>query len=236
MSDIVKLHFCYVTEIIYNGKIYYYFGKHSTSNINDKYHGSSKFINDLKESKKNIKYELSTTPLCFFDSSDLAFEFEELLIDCAKDKYNNCVNFKPGGAGGFYKNPQICAKLASKMVEKWKDPLYKKRTIQSMTEKWKSKEHRSKMIKSAKSYNALSSTRERKSKQAKEKFIIENYSKIAKNPMYKNFYELHELWKKYNKPSYASFHKICLSLNMEYSINNCRPIVDRFRRLECQNM
>lgn len=78
-----------------NGKTYY--GKHSTVMLEDGYLGSGEVINLAikKYGKRNFK----RFDLCFFSSSDDAFDFEEVAVDefCVGKDW--CYNAKGGGKG-----------------------------------------------------------------------------------------------------------------------------------------
>lgn len=89
-------HFCYRTINMLDGM--FYLGKHSTGNLKDGYIGSGKLISRAikKHGRKNFKFEI----LCFFDSSDLAYEFEEVLVCPMMVEDPKCYNLVVGGEGG----------------------------------------------------------------------------------------------------------------------------------------
>lgn len=93
-------HSCYITKIVTpKNKVKYYCGKHSSDNVFDSYYGSGDYI---KRVKANKEYKLEKIQVVKFDTEDLAYEFEELLILSAKEKFNKrCVNIATGGIGGM---------------------------------------------------------------------------------------------------------------------------------------
>lgn len=106
-----KFHMCYQTLIYSPNGTRRYFGKHSTNKLDDKYLGSGNYIH----SAKKLGYDIQIVDRIFFDTAELAYEFEELLIYEAWDKYGKgieCMNMKPGGEGGS------CTKRTFESVEK----------------------------------------------------------------------------------------------------------------------
>lgn len=146
-----KYHYVYKTTVDhekYEG--FYYYGKHSTANIDDNYVGSGIKISNL--SKKG--YTLNREILCFFDSSEEALEFEELLVDedMLKDPY--CMNLKTGGGWGYEYSEKSKAKMSKSAIRRgvshlqntevrekakkaqsetrkklWEDPSYRERVL-----------------------------------------------------------------------------------------------------------
>jgi hypothetical protein len=92
-----KHHFLYKSINLVNGK--YYYGMHSTNNLEDGYLGSGKYlwyaIN--KYGKENFHIEI----LEFFDTREALVEAEKRAITEIQVKDSNCMNLKPGGSGGF---------------------------------------------------------------------------------------------------------------------------------------
>lgn len=223
-------HFCYMTTMTSDNAEYIYFGKHSTSNLDDGYNGSGKFVDDFKSSSKFSKDKISTKPLCFFETAELALEFEELLIDAAMP-LENCVNMKAGGKGGWAPwSDETAAIMSAITKERWENPEYKKSVSASIKNAWADPVHKAKMVSIQKERNKDPELRKKKSEIARAHFDLENYSKCAKNPMYEKYEELYELWVASGKPSYATFHKVCIINGYEFTINNCRPIVGRFKK------
>jgi len=90
-------HIFYVTINKSNGKRYY--GKHSTDNIKDGYLGSGTAIENAI--KKYGESNFERIDLAFFETSDLAYEFEGLVVDESIVNDPNTYNIKKGGFGGF---------------------------------------------------------------------------------------------------------------------------------------
>lgn len=92
-----KYHFLYKTTNLVNGK--YYYGMHSTNNLQDRYPGSGKYLwyAIKKYGKENFHIEI----LEFFDTRESLVEAEKKLITEIQVKDSNCMNLKPGGSGGF---------------------------------------------------------------------------------------------------------------------------------------
>ncbi len=109
-----KYHYLYKTTNMINGK--YYYGMHSTSNMNDEYLGSGKRLrySIRKYGKENFKLEV----LQFFESRDELIEAEKLLITDDIINEINCMNLMKGGRGGFPKEIQEIGR--KKAIEKLK--------------------------------------------------------------------------------------------------------------------
>lgn len=104
-----KYNICYETIVVSPHGIKRYYGKHSTDNLNDGYVGSGVYITRAKK----LSYQMFVNRVVTFDCEDDAYEFEELLVNEAKEKYGkNCLNMKPGGRGGF------CLKQSPETIEK----------------------------------------------------------------------------------------------------------------------
>lgn len=92
-----KYHYLYKTTNLINGK--YYYGMHSTNDLDDGYIGSGSYLRNAihKHGKKNFKREI----LEYFDSREELVQGE---IDLITDELLNedlCMNLKPGGDGGW---------------------------------------------------------------------------------------------------------------------------------------
>lgn len=92
-----KIHYCYMTEIFTDNNYRVYFGKHTSTSLNNSYLGSGIFIKSAKKNPNTrfVKHILSVQP-----TLELNAEFEELLVGEAKTKFSNCVNIAKGGVGG----------------------------------------------------------------------------------------------------------------------------------------
>lgn len=92
-----KYHYLYKTTNLINQK--YYYGMHSTSNLNDGYLGSGTRLRHSirKYGKTNFKIEI----LEFFNSREELIEAEIKLITELIINDNLCLNIKLGGTGGF---------------------------------------------------------------------------------------------------------------------------------------
>lgn len=90
-----KYHFVYITRRI--GTPYYYYGVHSTDNLDDGYIGSGyHFLNAVnKYGKENFSREI----IKFFDSHEEALKYENKIItkEVLNDRY--CYNIQHGGKG-----------------------------------------------------------------------------------------------------------------------------------------
>lgn len=90
-------HYIYKITNLINGK--YYYGKHSTPNINDGYMGSGVALKNAK-----IKYGVNNfikDILCFVDSEEELSELEEMVVTDIEVNDSNCYNLKVGGVGGW---------------------------------------------------------------------------------------------------------------------------------------
>lgn len=91
-----KYHYLYKTINKLNGK--YYYGMHSTSNLDDGYLGSGKYLRNSihRHGKENFKKII----LEFFDSREELIEAEEKLITKEIVKEDKCMNLCLGGKAG----------------------------------------------------------------------------------------------------------------------------------------
>ena len=123
-KKIKKFHFVYKTKNKLNGK--YYYGMHSTHNLNDGYLGSGKQLRYAIRKYGKVNFELEIIE--FFDSRELLIEGEKKIItdEIVKDK--DSYNISYGGLGGV-QNEEHRKKMregSSKFQkEKWKDDDYR---------------------------------------------------------------------------------------------------------------
>lgn len=145
-----EYHYVYKTTVEHEKYAgFYYYGKHSTTNLDDGYVGSGIKIANLN--KKG--YKLNREILCFFDSSEDAFEFEELLVDedTLKDPY--CMNLKTGGGWDYEYSEKSKAKMSKSASKRGVSHLQtpeireKQKAKQSETRKklWETDEYKAKM-------------------------------------------------------------------------------------------
>jgi len=93
-----KYNYTYQIKNLINGKTY--IGVHSTDKLDDGYMGSG---NKLKDAyKKYGKENFVKTIMCFFDTSDEAYEEEEFLVDEKWIKSTDTYNIALGGSGGNF--------------------------------------------------------------------------------------------------------------------------------------
>ena len=92
-----QYHFIYKTTNLLNGK--YYYGMHSTNNLNDDYLGSGKRLRYSinKYGKENHKREI----IEFLPNRKLLIEREKEIVNLNEIAKENCMNLMVGGKGGF---------------------------------------------------------------------------------------------------------------------------------------
>lgn len=92
-----KYHFIYKTVNLVNQR--YYFGMHSTNDINDGYLGSGTYLRRsiVKYGKENFKIEI----LEFCNSREELVAKEKEIVTLQEITKKECMNLKPGGKGGF---------------------------------------------------------------------------------------------------------------------------------------
>jgi hypothetical protein len=92
-----KYHYLYKTTNNLSGK--YYYGMHSTDNLNDGYHGSGKRLRYSinKYGKENHTIEI----LQFFSSRQELINKEKELINLNEIAKEECMNLMVGGQGGY---------------------------------------------------------------------------------------------------------------------------------------
>lgn len=92
-----KYHYFYKITNNVNGK--YYYGVHSTDNLDDGYMGSGTLLkySFRKYGKKNFTKEI----LHYFDSAEELFDFEREFVNEETINDPNCYNIAVGGSGGY---------------------------------------------------------------------------------------------------------------------------------------
>jgi len=105
-----QYHFIYKTTNLLNGK--YYYGMHSTDNLNDDYYGSGRRLKCSlnKYGKENHKVE----QLEFFPDRKSLIDREKEIVNLNEIAKENCMNLMIGGKGGFISEEQqryrsVCA-------------------------------------------------------------------------------------------------------------------------------
>lgn len=86
-------HFCYLTRNKINDKIY--FGKHSTTNVNDGYLGSGKLLTVAIQKYGKDNFEV--VDRWFFDNEDLAYEYEADIVNENFIARDDVYNLQLGG-------------------------------------------------------------------------------------------------------------------------------------------
>ena len=116
-------YFYKITNTI-NGK--YYYGVHSTKNLDDNYFGSGKAIKNAikKYGKQNFKKEILKT----FDCESSMYEYEKQFINECIINDKMCYNMTIGGNGGFYH-----INSTDKMIGK-NNPVHRNEVKQKMVE------------------------------------------------------------------------------------------------------
>ena len=97
-----QYHFIYKTTNVLNGK--YYYGMHSTDNLNDGYYGSGRRLKRSlnKYGKENHKVEhLECLP-----DRKLLIDREKEIVNLNEIAKENCMNLMIGGKGGFISEEQ----------------------------------------------------------------------------------------------------------------------------------
>lgn len=97
-----QYHFIYKTTCLLNGK--YYYGMHSTDNLDDGYYGSGRRLKHSlnKYGKENHKVEI----LEFLPNRKLLIEREKEIVDLNEIAKEDCMNLMIGGKGGFISDEQ----------------------------------------------------------------------------------------------------------------------------------
>ncbi len=133
-----KHHYLYKTTNLVNGKFYY--GMHSTDDLEDGYLGSGKYL--WYAIKKYGAENFHIKILEFFETREALTEAEKRLITESQVKDSNCMNLKLGGSGGFTREQSDVSRVLANTARLKKlneDPEYKKRVVRSISETHKKK-------------------------------------------------------------------------------------------------
>ena len=97
-----KHHIIYETKISYNGKTYYYRGKHTTKNLDDGYLGSGLILNKIIKhcQKNNIQYSVSRKILATASNEKEALRLEREYVNEEWLARKDTINIALGGQGG----------------------------------------------------------------------------------------------------------------------------------------
>ena len=97
-----KHHIIYETKISYNGKTYYYRGKHTTKNLDDGYIGSGIVLTKIMEhcKKNNVPYTTDRKILATAKNETELRELEKRFVDEDWLSKDDVINIAPGGQGG----------------------------------------------------------------------------------------------------------------------------------------
>lgn len=210
-------HIVYHTVIrtIKTGKIRHYIGKHSTKNLNDGYVGSGKRISRIVRIEKEISNTYSLTKThTEFETEDLAFEFEELAISEAKDKYGkSCINIAVGGRGGWrgVKHTSETRKLLSEKSSGKNNGMYGRHHTKEMKEKMSVQ------------------CRER---QLGIKYSAERLKSYRKSPIWEFYDEIYPLWISIGRKSSYFLRKKVVPLG--YPDYEYKRMIDQFIKDEAK--
>ncbi len=132
-----QYHFIYKTTCLLNGK--YYYGMHSTDNLNDEYYGSGRRLKYSlnKYGKENHKVEI----IEFLPDRKSLVEREKEIVNLNEIGKEECMNLMVGGKGGFISEEQqrhrsICGGKATSIRLK-NDPEFRKRHQEIASKKMK---------------------------------------------------------------------------------------------------
>ena len=125
-------YYIYKTTNLKNGK--YYFGMHSTDNLNDGYLGSGKYLR--RSIKKYGAENFSLEILEFLPNKEMLKNREKELITDEHVQNKKCMNLKIGGEGGWTLEQQKNgAKLTHSKI--WNDEEFIERTKKRGSERFK---------------------------------------------------------------------------------------------------
>lgn len=133
-----KYHFIYKTINLINGK--YYYGMHSTDNLNDGYYGSGRRLKRSlnKYGKLNHKVEI----IEFLPDRKSLIKREMDIVNLNEVGNKECMNLRIGGTGGLIGLPEktrekIRQGASNFLKNKWKDPEFAKKCNRLSSERMK---------------------------------------------------------------------------------------------------
>ena len=177
-----KYHFIYKTTCLITNKFYY--GMHSTDNLDDGYLGSGKrlWYSIRKHGKENHKIER----LEFFETREELAKKEEGIVN--EELLNDplCINLQPGGGGGWSSEDHRANNIKSwnkggnkAFKEKLKNPKFYKKFCDNRKKQWEDEEYRKNITEKCR----IASTGKKHSKETIEK--IKNADRTGcKNSQY----------------------------------------------------
>ena len=141
-GDDGKYHYVYLTKVLDGSKKgHYYYGKHTSTVLFDKkYNGSGIMIKALKKAGRL----LSTKAIAYFQTSELAGEFENLLVDVEMLQDPLCLNKRVGGVSGcigYESSLQTTIKKADASKKAWNDPIKRENIMKSRVGKQVGENH-----------------------------------------------------------------------------------------------
>ncbi|MEP6458221.1 NUMOD3 domain-containing DNA-binding protein [Citrobacter freundii] len=226
-------HICYCTVIktVQSSNIRYYVGKHSTININDGYIGSGHRIRRIikKESLNPNTYEIEIYKTKNLESEELAYEFEELAISEARDKFGDKVlNIANGGRGvmqGLKHSDASKKKIGMAWKGKHRDP----KSVAIGAKKRSGENHFLYGIKLSDEYKIkLSNAAKDKLKGFKHSEESKrNMSIGSRSELWSSYKELYNIWINNECPTYRKFREIIISKG--YPNKATQTIVKHFK-------
>lgn len=168
----------------------YYYGVHSTNNLDDGYMGSGVLLNYAynKYGKSNFTKEIK----CYFTTLDEAYSYEAEIVNQELVDDPKCYNLICGGHGGRgYKFTDEQKQVQSKNAKKqWQSDELRKQNSDSNKKAWSNKELKNKHSEIMKKSNS-DETRRKKSEAMKKRWQDPNYVKWQReinsgenNPMF----------------------------------------------------
>lgn len=183
-----KYNFVYKTVNNLNGD--YYYGVHTTDNLDDGYMGSGIRLNH-SINKYGVE-NFTRSYVKFFDCLEDAYSLEAEIVTPELLQDPHCMNLISGGHGGScYKFTKEQCKVQSENAKKqWESEEARKQNAESNKKTWSDPELRKKHSEICKNSNT-EETREKKSISAKKRWQDQEYVKRQKeinsgknNPMY----------------------------------------------------